>query len=122
MTVASDTGLGLDGFLAGLRRCGLEPVVGAGVVTFVVQPVAGVRAGTSVDTGVSVQELSGWPAVPPHWVHLPAEVRFSRSNTQPSEKPGWTKHSRQIVRWGNATEPAQAWVAHVRSIIGEAIS
>lgn len=120
MTSASDTGL--DGFLAGLRRCGLEPVVEAGVVAIAIELTEGARAGTTVDTGVSVDELGSWPAVPPHWVHFPADIAFSHSNTQPSEKPGWTKHSRQINRWGNATEPAQAWLAHVRAIAGEAIS
>jgi hypothetical protein len=111
---------GLDGFLASLRRCGLDPVVEAGVVAFTVEPIAGGRVGTSVPTGVGTDELAGWPAVPPYWVHFPAECRFANSNTQPSSKAGWTKHSRQINRWGNAAEPAQAWLAHVRAIAGEA--
>jgi hypothetical protein len=115
-------GTGLDGFLASLRRCGLDPVVEAGVVAFTVEPIAGARAGTAVPTGVGTDELGGWPAVPPHWVHFPDDVRFAHSNTQPSSKPGWTKHSRQINRWGDAAEPAQAWVAHVRAIAGAAIA
>ena len=118
MTITLDTGL--DGFLAGLRQCGLEPVVEAGVVTFPIEPFSGARAGTILDTGVSVDEVATWPAVPPHWVHFPADLGFAHSNTQPSTKPGWTKHSRQINQWGNATEPAQAWVAHARSVAGEA--
>ncbi len=118
MTMESDTGL--DGFLAGLRRCGLEPVVEAGVVTFVVEPFSGARTGMPVETGVDVGELAIWPAAPPHWVHFPSDARFVHSNTQPSSKPGWTKHSRQISRWGNAAAPAQAWVAHARSVAGEA--
>ena len=120
MAVAPDTGL--EGFLASLRRCGIEAVVEAGVVAFVVEPMAGARAGAAVPTGVGTDELATWPAVPPHWVHFPGEVRFTNSNTQPSSRPGWTKHSRNIQRWGNAAEPAQAWLAHVRTIAGEAIA
>lgn len=120
MTSMSDTGL--DGFLAGLRRCNVKPVVEAGVVTFTLEPISGARAGKPVQSGVGEEELVTWPAVPPHWVHLPAEVGFDRSNTQPSSKPGWTKHSRQINRWGNAAEPVQAWLAHARAVAGEATS
>jgi hypothetical protein len=120
VTTTPDTGL--DGFVAGLRACGLEPLVEAGVVTFTIEPLDCARAGQALDTGVSADELVGWPAVPPHWVHFPSEVAFPHSNTQPSAKAGWTKHSRQINRWGNAAEPAQAWLAHVRAVAGEATS
>jgi hypothetical protein len=119
MTIAPDTGL--DGFLSSLRRCGMEGVVEAGVVAFAVEPLGGVRAGTAVPTGVGVDELSTWPAVPPHWAHFPNDVRFPASNTQPSSRAGWTKHSRNIPRWGNAAEPGQAWLAHARAIAGEAV-
>src|SRR5206468_67593 len=102
-----------------LRECGLEPVIRDGVVTFAVEPVDGALAGRLVEAGVSTDELSAWPAVPPHWVHLPSEVRFARSNTQPSELPGWTKHSRGTNGWGDAIHPAQAYVAHVRAVVGD---
>jgi hypothetical protein len=118
MTETPDAGL--EAFLAGLRRCGIEPAVEAGVVAFNVEPLAGARAGMTVPTGVEIQELATWPAVPPHWVHFPSDVQFPRSNTQPSALPGWTRHSRQIPRWGNAAEPAQAWLAHTRAIASEA--
>jgi hypothetical protein len=120
MTGAPDTGL--EGFLASLRCCGVEAVVEAGVVAFAVELMAGARAGTAVPTGVGVDELAGWPAVPPHWVHFPDDVRFPASNMQASSRAGWTKHSRNIQRWGNAAEPAQAWLAHVRTVAGEAIA
>ena len=118
MTTTPD--IGLEGFLAGLRRCGIDPTVEADVVAFAVEPLAGARAGMTVPSGVGIDELGTWPAVPPHWVHLPAAVQFARSNTQPSSKPSWSKHSRQIQRWGNAAEPAQAWLAHVRAVTEEA--
>ena len=111
---------GVEGFAAGLRRCGQDPVIREGVAVFLVEPLTGARAGKPTETGVGTEELTGWPAIPPHWVHLPKDIAFPRSNTQPSSIPGWTKHSRQIQGWGNAAEPAQAWLAHVRSVLGEA--
>lgn len=112
--------IGVDGFVNGLRRCGLEPIVEAGVVTFTVEALTGAHAGRTVSTGVSIDELAGWPAIPPHWVHFPGDITFSRSNTQGSSIPSWLKHSRQIAGWGNAAEPAQAWISHVRAVLGEA--
>ena len=112
---------GADGFIAGLRRCGLDASVEAGIVSFTVEAVDGAHAGRQVRTGVGTQELSGWPLIPPHWVHLPADFGFARTNSQPSAIPGWLQHSRQIQHWGHASEPAQAWIAHVRGILGEAL-
>jgi hypothetical protein len=111
---------GVEGFLAGLRECGLDPVIRSGVVTFTVDPADGALVGQAVEAGVSTDELGAWPAVPPHWVHLPNVVRFGRSNTQPSELPGWTKHSRGTNGWGDAAHPSQAYLAHVRAVVGDA--
>lgn len=118
MTAASDTGI--DGFIAGLRRCGIEAAVEAGVVTFTVEPITGAHAGKSVATGVGTDELAGWPAIPPHWIHLPGNITFPNSSMQASPIPAWVKHSRQIIGWGNAAEPAQAWISHIRAVLGEA--
>lgn len=113
---------GEAGFLAGLRRCGLDPAVRNGVAVFTVEPVGGAAAGTIVESGVAVEELFAWPATPPHWVHFPAAIRFASTNAADSEISGWRKHSRDIRGWGNASEPAQAWVAHVRAVLEEAIT
>jgi hypothetical protein len=111
---------GVDGFISGLRECGIETSIRHGVVTFIVAAVDGALAGQAVEVGVSVDELGAWPAVPPHWVHLPPDVRFTRSNTQASELPGWVKHSRGANAWGDAGHPPQAYVAHLRAVVGEA--
>ena len=67
-------------------------------------------------------ELAAWPAVPPHWVHLPTDITFARTDADMNGcLPGWTRHSRQIASWGDATEPAQAWLAHVRGVLAWAI-
>jgi len=111
---------GEEGFLVGLRRCGCNPQKRDGVIVFSVVPIDGSRAGESIETGVEVEELAAWPSAPPHWVHLPTSMTFDHSNTRPSPIPDWLKHSRSVSNWGNAKEPAQAWIAHVRAVLEEA--
>jgi len=113
---------GVEGFLAGLRRCGLDPVTKSGVVTFDVTPCHGALAGQRVQSGVAVAELAMWPAAPPHWIHLPAVIHLSPTNINTEETlAGWVRHSRQVTGWGDAAEPAQAWLAHVRSVLESAV-
>ncbi len=112
---------GVDGFIAGLHECGVEATVRHGVVILTVDAADGPLVGTPPEVGVSADELGAWPAVPPHWVHLPPQVKFASSNTQPSEVPGWLKHSRGTNGWGDAVHPAQAYIAHLRAVIGDAI-
>lgn len=111
---------GEEGFLAGLRRCGCEPEKRNGVIAFTVVPVDGSHAGEAIETGVGAEELSAWPSAPPHWVHLPSSVTIVHTNTQASPIAGWLGHSRNLAGWGNAEEPAQAWIAHVRSVLADA--
>jgi len=109
--------IGEEGFLAGLRRCGCNPQHRHDVIVFAVEVIGGSHAGLAIESGVSVGELAAWPSAPPHWVHLPAAVEIGHTNAQPSPVPGWLMHSRNITGWGNAAEPAQAWIAHVRSVL-----
>ena len=111
---------GADGFIAGLGDCGIAAVTQHGVVRFAVIPIDGAHAGLNIEVGVSVDELGGWPAVPPHWVHLPSEITFAVTNSRSSTVPGWNMHSRGTTNWGNAQHPAQAYVAHLRAVIGDA--
>lgn len=110
---------GETAFLAGLRRCGCAPDKRNGVVVFTVVPVGGCHAGQLIETGVCIDELAAWPSAPPHWVHLPVSTIIGHTNTQPSPILGWLMHSRNITSWGNAEEPAQAWLAHVRAVLEE---
>lgn len=112
---------GLDGFLAGLKRCGCGPKIREGIIVFTVVAFGGARAEVPTQTGVDVDELAMWPAAPPHWVHLPDEVQFEHTNRKPSTITEWSKHSRQPQNWGNDQEPAQAWIAHVRGMLEEAV-
>ena len=106
-------------FVDDMARLGLDPTVEAELVIYRVTPIDGAHAGTEVETGVGLDELSSWPQVPPHWVHLPDSLRFSQTNTQPSPKSGWLMHSRQITGWGDAL-PAAGWASHVRAVLSEA--
>jgi len=112
---------GVEGFRADLEDLGTVTDVNGTVVTYEVLAVAGALAGRLVLTAVGVDELGGWPAVQPHWIHLPAEVKFAASNVDGSSTlPGWQRHSRQIGIWDMSGHPGQAWLAYVRSVVSMA--
>lgn len=119
MTAAATTA-GTDKFIAGLRACGTDAAVNAGIVVFTVMATG--RSGPVVtQTGVAATELDAWPAVPPHWIHLPVGVQFTETNTSTAGTlPGWVRHSRKVNGWGDAEEPAQAWLAHLRRVLQDA--
>ena len=114
--------IGVDGFLAGLTGCGVSGETSGGLVVFALEPIDGACRGLEIDTAVEVEELMRWPAVPPHWIHLPDAVKFARTNSQPSTLPGFLRHSRQIRDWGRDADAAQAWLSHHRGVLGEAIA
>jgi hypothetical protein len=116
--VATTTGVG--GFIAALCRCGIDAAENTSIVVFTV--VAAGRSGpVTTQTGVAAAELEAWPAIPPHWVHFPATIKFASTNSNQDEVlPGWTRHSRQVNGWGDAEEPGQAWLAHLRRILQDA--
>lgn len=116
------TGSGVEGFVDDMTRLGLQPRVEAGLVLYRVEPVDGARAGTPVETAVAINELARWPQVPPHWIHFLGDVTLSRTNSQPSPRPGWIMHSRQITGWGRDSDPGRGWAGHVRGVLSEATS
>jgi hypothetical protein len=107
--------------MSALKEFGTDSLVQSALVTYTVIPVTGALAGRVVRTGVSVEEAAPWPAAPPHWIHLPANVTFATTNAGGSPLPGWTAHSRDIPAWGAARVPIAAWLAHVRGVLGGAI-
>ncbi|WP_435771397.1 hypothetical protein [Nocardioides sp. SYSU DS0651] len=114
---------GAVGFVADLEAEGLEPEVRGDVVVYRIVPAAGAYAGRPVETGVSVQELQGWPAVPPHWIHAPQEVRFAQTNAdRQGVLDGWQRHSRDTGPWDMSRRPILNWLAHVRGVLGQAVS
>lgn len=122
MNGASSSADGVSGFVAALEQAGAAPELRGGVVAYQVTPVTGALAGQTVETGVGADELRAWPAAPPHWIHLPIEINFARTNTdQSSTLPGWRRHSRQPGPWNGSRPPALTWLAHVRAVLGEAV-
>jgi hypothetical protein len=111
---------GLGAFVAGLHRCGARPHAIHRHVVYTIEPVEGRFAGAPFETAVEIGELMRWPLVPPHWIHLPAIVRLSGTNSRASSIGGWVQHSRHIAAWGRDAEPAAGWLAHVRSVVGDA--
>ena len=102
-----------------MTELGFSLTVEAGLVVYRITPVDGAHAGISVETGVSIDELSPWPQVSPHWIHFPADISFSRTNSKASPKQGWLKHSRQVSGWGDAP-PGICWASHGRGFLSEA--
>lgn len=112
---------GVDDFLARMNKLGLKPTLDTQLVVYQIEPVEGALAGIAVFTAVEVEELTPWPQVPPHWIHLPNSVQFAITNSQQSIRIGWTRHSRQITQWGQDADLGVAWASHVRGVIGTAI-
>lgn len=91
-------------------------------ILYDVLAVAGALAGQTVTTGVSVSEVQSWPAIPPHWIHLPASVQFAQTNMDDTDcLPGWKRHSRDYTYVDMSIPPARAWLSHVRGFISIAI-
>jgi hypothetical protein len=70
-----------------------------------------------------------WPSTPPRGPmtfltieDFPlTERRYGRTNINPEATlPGWVRHSRDVKGWGDAQEPAQAWLAHLRRVLQDA--
>lgn len=117
---ALPTGVAL--FLADLEEEGHEPTLQGDVIRYTVVPVTGRCAGAKVETGVHVSELQGWPTVPPHWIHLPAEIKFASTNANNVDcAPGWQRHSRDTGQWVLSRRPIHIWIAHVRGTLGQAV-
>jgi hypothetical protein len=116
-TAPADTALAA--FVGGLAAQGIVTERRGPLVVYLVEPLSGGHAGHPVETGVAVDELSGWPTAPPHWIHVPNELKLDGG--QNSDLAGWSRYSRPHPgRLDAAPNPAQAWVAHVREVLGQA--
>ena len=105
-------------FVTDMGSLGLNPTIDNGLVLYHITPIDGALAGTVVETGVAIDELDNWPQAPPHWLHFPESIRFSRTNAEISTRSGWLKHSRNISGWGDSP-PASGWASHVRAVLSE---
>lgn len=112
---------GVQGFVNRLTELNCEPNTESDLVIYLVTPVGGVHDGCPVKTGVGVDELALWPMTPPHFIHLPDNIRLLHPPYSSSTKSGWLMHSRRIAgsEWGKA-DPGVDWISHVRAVICEA--
>lgn len=119
MTATPVTATGMAGFMAGLASQGIAAQQNGGLVVYTVEPLVGMYAGKAVQTAVAVSELEGWPLTPPHFVHLPNEVKLD--GPQASDVAGWSKYSRpHRGRLDASAHPTRDWVAHIRELLGRA--
>ena len=119
MTAAATTA-GVDGFIAGLRVCGSRRRGGLGHRRVHGRGGGPVRPAHHPDRRGrrGTRGLAGGPAAlgPPS-----GHGAVHRTNISPAETlPGWVRHSREIKGWGDAEEPAQAWLAHLRRVLQDA--
>lgn len=122
MAVAPMSTDGAARFIADLEEEGHEPSVCGDVVRYHVVPATGVRAGQKVVTGVGVDELQGWPAAPPHWIHLQTDINIGPTNVDATNcPPGWQRHSRDTGSWSLTRKPIHIWISHVRGVLGQAV-
>ena len=112
---------GVEAFIQNMTELGFETTLEDELVIYKVVAVGGAYPGKPVETGVGIGELQPWSQVPPHWLHFPASLRFSRTNSKPSPKSGWLMHSRQITGWGDAPAGV-AWASHVRAVLSETVA
>ncbi len=117
MTTA-ETPASAQAFIDDLANQGVEAHVQGPAVIYSVLVVSGRLVNQIVLTGVSVNELTGWPAVPPHWIHFPTTVSFEQSNTDTVDcLEGWQRHSRDIGTWSTNRPPILNWLAHIRGVV-----
>ena len=91
-------------------------------IIYAVPAVSGALVGQMVTTGVSMSEVQSWPAVPPHWIHLPEVVKFAQTNMDDTDcLPGWKRHSRDYNYTDMSIPPARAWLSHVRGFVSIAV-
>lgn len=123
MSEAPDLSEASQQFIADMTAAGAPARADGPRILYDVVAVGGAHAGQTITTGVSISEVQSWPAVPPHWIHLPAAVRFAETNMDDTDcAPGYTRHSRDYGYTDTSIHPARAWLSHVRGFISIAIA
>lgn len=105
-------------FVADMAAEGAPVRVASSQLLFDVRAPSGALAGQTVETGVSVSEVQGWPLSPPHWVHLPESVIIEPTNSDTTDcPPGWRRHSRDLGPVDLSVPLARTWLRHVRGVL-----
>ncbi len=123
MSEASELSEAAQQFIADMTVAGAPARAEGPRIVYDVSAVNGALAGQIVPTGVSISEVQSWPAVPPHWIHLPETVRFEQTNMDSTDcAPGFIRHSRDYSYNDTSMPPARAWLSHVRGFVSIAVS
>ncbi|KQV06695.1 hypothetical protein [Leifsonia sp. Root112D2] len=114
---------GVEGFVADLGEFGVKAAREGPSVMYDLEILDGSRAGTPIRTGVSINELGAWPAVPAHWLHFEVGTHFSQQGSTDTSDvlPGYIRHSWDTSFWLPTEHPGRLWIAHVRSVLGKVI-
>jgi hypothetical protein len=105
-------------FVNDVTAAGAPARVDGARILYDVLAINGPLAGQLVTTGVSTAEVQSWPAVPPHWIHLPSSISFAATNMDQVDcPPGWNRHSRDYSYADTSVPPALAWLRHVRGFL-----
>jgi hypothetical protein len=114
-------GTGIDAFIGGVEAQQIPVDRRDALLIYRLVPLTGAAATLEVETGIEIGELAGWPAVPPHWVHVPNSLQLAGGGQQPSTLDGWSRYSRPHPgRLDASAAPAREWIAHVRALLGTA--
>lgn len=123
MSDISNLSLAAQRFVTDMTAVGAPARIDGARILYEVIAVDGTLAGQVVTTGVSIQEVQSWPAVPPHWIHLPDSIAFAQTNMDQIDcPPGWHRHSRDYSYTDTNVAPALAWLRHVRGVLSIALS
>lgn len=123
MSDPADLSEAVQQFIADMTAAGAPARPDGPRILYDIVVVGGAHAGQTITTGVSISEVQSWPAVPPHWIHLPTYVRFAETNVDDIDcAPGYKRHSREYNYTDTSIHPARAWLSHVRGFISIAIA
>ncbi len=105
-------------FIADMTAAGAPAHADGPRILYDIVAFGGACAGQTITTGVSISEVQSWPAVPPHWIHLPVALRFAETNMDDTDcAPGYKRHSRDYSHADTSIHPARAWLSHVRGFV-----
>jgi len=110
---------GLQAFVDTVTVAGLQVEVRDPIVLVLVDVPLGRHAGAEIWVGADPPQE--FPAIPPHWVHLPESIDLADGGKQASELgAGWAKWSRPHKRWVDCAAPGAQWLAHTRALLAQA--
>lgn len=121
MSEPAQVSTGVRRFIEDMAAVGAQVRIDGARLLYEVTAVGGALNGQEVTTGVSTDEVHGWPLSPPHWIHLPQSVTFPETNSDATDcLPGWLRHSREFGFTDTSVPPALAWLRHVRGFVSYA--